>query len=367
MQKNKRVYLSPPQLSGREFDYVKEALESNWVAPAGPFLTRFEDALAQHAGVNHVLATNSGTSAIHLALLVLGVSKGDEVLCSSLTFIGSSNPIVYCGASPVFVDSEEQTWNMDPDLLAEAIEDRVKATGKLPKAIVVVHLYGMPAQMDRIMVIARQYGIPVVEDAAEAVGSVFQGRQAGALADIGVYSFNGNKIITTSGGGALLTNNPHWMAKARYLANQAKENLQHFEHYEVGYNYMLSNISAAIGLAQLEELSARVAERRRVYRLYKQFFSNYSFQNEPQDVFSNYWLTVCLTEDEGAVETIQRVAADENVELRRFWKPLHLQGVYRSSKSYLNGVSDRLFQTGICLPFCSEEVIENLAEKLRKG
>lgn len=367
MQERKRVYLSPPQLSGKEIEYVREALESNWVAPVGPFLNRFEEALGRHAGVKHVLATNSGTAAIHLALLAIGVEKGDEVLCSTLTFVGSANPILYCGAVPVFIDSETETWNMDPDLLEEAIKDRLNKTGKLPKAIIVVHLYGMPAQMDRIMAIAKRYGIPVVEDAAEAVGSVYHGRQAGSLGDIGVYSFNGNKIMTTSGGGALLSDNLEWITKARYLANQAKENVEHFEHNEVGFNYALSNISAAIGLAQLETIGERVQSRRENNEFYRGHFSGFRFQDESEGVYSNFWLSACLLGDEEQVRHFLDTAAMENIEVRRIWKPLHNQKAFESSLFYSSGVADELFSKGICLPYCPIEQINHLASRFKRN
>jgi len=354
MHTGRRIYLSPPQLTGKEQQYVTEALDSNWVAPLGPFVDRLEQALAAHAGVGYALATSSGTAAIHLALLALGVTKGDEVICSTLTFIGSANPIFYCGATPVFIDSERDTWNMDPDLLQQAIEDRKVKTGRLPKAIVVVHLYGMPAQMDKIMSVARAYGIPVVEDAAEAVGSFYHNRPAGSLGDIGIYSFNGNKIITSSGGGALLTNNSEWAARARYLANQAREDVPHFEHGEIGYNYRLSNISAAIGLAQLESLNEKVLTRRKVFDNYLNILPGSTYQHELPGMSSNRWLSAFCFKNPSLRDRLSKVLNENNMEARPVWKPLHLQEPLKKFPVWNNDVASSLFENGICLPSGSE-------------
>lgn len=346
-----RTFLSPPQLSGHEARYIQEALASGYIAPVGPQLDLFEQRLAELAGVNHALAVSSGTAAIHLALMVVGVGQGDEVICSSFTFAGSCNPIRYVGATPVWVDSERETWNMDPDLLEEAIADRLSKRGRLPKAIIVVHLYGMPAQMDQIMAVARKYGIPVIEDAAEAVGSLYKGRPAGGLADLGVYSFNGNKIITTSGGGALLGNNTEWMAKARYLATQAREPVVHYEHREIGYNYRLSNISAALGLGQLEDLQERVTRRRKVHEAYKSVFGkDYHFQPEPEGYFSNRWLTAVLFPAGRNPLSLMAELEKSDIESRPLWKPMHLQPVYQGFPVYGSGVSEELFNRGLCMP-----------------
>ncbi|MFM7194659.1 MAG: DegT/DnrJ/EryC1/StrS family aminotransferase [Bacteroidota bacterium] len=337
-------------MGGNELKYVEEAFRSNWIAPVGPHLDLFEQKLGEMAGVDHVLATSSGTAAIHLALLVLGVKAGDEVICSDLTFVGSCNPILYCGATPVFIDSEPVTWNMDPVLLAEAIEGRKAKTGRVPKAIIVVHLYGMPARMDEIMAIARAHGIPVIEDAAEAVGSRYKGRACGSIGDLGVYSFNGNKIITTSGGGALLSNNGEWIKKARFLATQAREPVPHYEHKEVGYNYRLSNICAAIGLGQLEVLDQRVRERREIHEAYRAAFPDFGFQEEPEGFFSNRWLTAVLLPEGMKPEEIVEEMESENIEVRRVWKPMGLQPALKCETGYEAHVSSNLFCCGVCLP-----------------
>ena len=281
---NNRIWLSPPHMSGEEVKYVQEVFDTNWVAPVGPHIGRFEDSLASYVGVKHAAALSSGTAAIHLALIVLGVQAGDEVICQSFTFSGSCNPILYQGAKPVFVDSESETWNIDPDLLKEAIDDRVRKTGRKPKAIIVVHLYGMPARMDEIMAVSQQYEIPVIEDAAEALGSDYKGRKCGSIGHLGVLSFNGNKIITTSGGGALLSNNEEWIKKARHLSTQAREPFPHYEHKDIGFNYRLSNVCAAIGLGQMSVIDSRVERKREIFNYYKRSIAHLqsiSFLDEP--------------------------------------------------------------------------------------
>ena len=364
-KQSKRIFLSPPELSGHESRYIREALESNYIAPIGPQLDEFERRLADLSGVRHALAVNSGTAAIHLALMVLGVGQGDEVICSTFTFAGSCNPIRYCGATPVFVDSESRTWNMDADALESAILDRTKITGKKPKAIIVVHLYGMPAEMDRIMSVARTHGIPVVEDAAEALGSTYRGRPAGGLADLGVYSFNGNKIITTSGGGALLSDNEHWIARARFLSTQARESEVHYEHREVGYNYRMSNISAALGLGQLDDLESRVQRRRRVFDDYRQMLgAAVEFQPEPEGSISNRWLTAVLLPGSVTPRSLVSKMEQHNIETRPLWKPMHLQPVYQDFPYYGDRLSDRLFACGVCLPSVSEPAATLVKEVL---
>lgn len=341
-------------MGGAEEKYVQDAFKTNWISPVGPHIAEFEKQLASYVGVDHCAALSSGTAAIHLALIVLGIKPGDEVICSSFTFSGSCNPVVYQGATPVFIDSESDTWNMDPNLLREAIADRIKK-GKKPGAIIVVHLYGMPSKMEEIMNIAREHGIPVVEDAAEAMGAHLNKKMMGSFGDIGILSFNGNKIITTSGGGALLSNNEALVKKVRFLATQARDPAPHYEHTEIGYNYRLSNVCAAIGLGQLEVINERVQQRRRIFEYYTKKLSvsgKVHFLPEKAGFFSNRWLTTVLIEDNnGKSATDVRVALEvENIESRPLWKPMHLQPVYRNAPYFGGTVSEKLFKEGLCLP-----------------
>ena len=353
---SKRIYLSPPHMGGEELTYIHQAFDTNWVSPAGPHIDTFEKELGAYNGIEYCAALSSGTAAIHLALVILGVKPGDEVICSSFTFSGSCNPIVYVGATPVFVDSELDTWNMDPVLLEEAILDRIKE-GKKPKAIVLVHLYGMPAKLNELMAVSRKYEIPVIEDAAEALGSTFFGQKAGTFGDFGVYSFNGNKIITTSGGGALVSKNEDWIKKARFLATQARDAAPHYQHSEIGYNYRLSNISAGIGLGQLKVIDDRVRQRRANFEFYRGALGHLpgiSFQPEMSGSFSNRWLTTILIDPSktGGItrEDIRIALEKENIESRPLWKPMHLQPVFQQFPSYGGGVSEKLFEQGLCLP-----------------
>ncbi|MCA6368027.1 MAG: aminotransferase class I/II-fold pyridoxal phosphate-dependent enzyme [Cytophagales bacterium] len=353
---SKRIYLSPPHMGGEELAYIHQAFDTNWVSPAGPHIDTFEKELGAYNGIEYCAALSSGTAAIHLALVILGVKPGDEVICSSFTFSGSCNPIVYVGATPVFVDSELDTWNMDPVLLEEAILDRIKE-GKKPKAIVLVHLYGMPAKLNELMAVSRKYEIPVIEDAAEVLGSTFFGQKAGTFGDFGVYSFNGNKIITTSGGGALVSKNEDWIKKARFLATQARDAAPHYQHSEIGYNYRLSNISAGIGLGQLKVIDDRVRQRRANFEFYRGALGHLpgiSFQPEMSGSFSNRWLTTILIDPSktGGItrEDIRIALEKENIESRPLWKPMHLQPVFQQFPSYGGGVSERLFERGLCLP-----------------
>lgn len=367
-----RIYLSPPHMTGEEIHYVQDAISSNWVAPVGPHLDAFEKELAAAVNVEDSVLVNSGTSAIHLGLLALGVKPGDEVICPTLTFCAAVNPVIYCGAVPVFVDVEPETWNLDPGLLEEAIKNRVQKTGKKPSAIIVVHLYGMPAKMKEIMGIAEQYEIPVLEDAAEALGSLYRGTPVGTLGDVGVFSFNGNKIITTSGGGALLSKKKKLLDRARYLREQAKEPLPYYEHKEIGYNYRLSNISAAIGRAQLKDLKNRVARRRKIFDSYVQKLCKkpgVSFQKEPDGHFSNRWLTVLLIEGNKKVtnESTRLLMEHANIECRLAWKPMHLQPVFKDYPVYRGEVAASIFNRGLCLPsgtLLSDEHIERIAKLL---
>jgi dTDP-4-amino-4,6-dideoxygalactose transaminase len=310
---------------------------------------------------------SSGTAGIHLALIILGVQQGDEVICSSFTFSGSCNPIVYLKATPVFIDSETDTWNMDPELLEEAIRARIKKIGKKPKAIIMVHLYGMPARIDAIMRIARQYEIPVIEDAAEALGSQYQGKKLGTFGDLGVYSFNGNKIITTSGGGALISENERWIQKAKFLATQARDPAPHYEHSEIGYNYRLSNICAGIGRGQLKVLDERVKQRRAIHAYYYQHLNTVqeiTFLNEIEEAFSNRWLTTILinsSDDKGLTREDVRAALErENIESRPLWKPMHLQPVFKDNPVFTNSNSEMLFHKGLCLPSGSDLTMNDL-------
>lgn len=348
-----RIWLSPPHLSGTELELVKKALESNWVAPAGPQLDAFEQDVESYTG-RPVVALNSGTAAVHLALQISGVQRGDEVICQSLTFSGSAFPILYTGAVPVFVDSEPDTWNISPALLEEVISDRIRKKGKVPKAIIYVHLYGMPAKIREINEIARRYNMVQIEDAAEAFGASYWGRPAGSLGDIGVFSFNGNKIVTTSGGGALCAEKV-LTDKARFLATQAKDSAPHYEHSSVGYNYRMSNICAAIGRGQLQVLPERIKRRRAIFDYYstKLNLPGITFLSEPHGHFSNRWLSTILINSKEAGfsrEDIRLALAAVNIESRPVWKPMHMQPLFRGAPSYTNGVSDSVFENGLCLP-----------------
>lgn len=353
---NTKIWLSSPHMGNREQEYVREAFETNWIAPLGPHVDGFERDLAAYTGAGHVAALSSGTAALHLALILLGVERGDEVICQSMTFSASANPIVYQGATPVFVDSEADTWNMDPALLEEAIKDRI-ARGTKPKAIIPVHLYGMPAKMDEIMAIAAAYDIPVVEDAAEALGSSYKDQACGTFGQLGVLSFNGNKIITTSGGGALTGNDEQLIKKARFLATQARDAAPHYQHSQIGYNYRMSNVCAGIGRGQMEVLNERVAQRRANYEYYLNQLSDLpgiTFVMEPEGFYSNRWLTTILVnpaESNGTTREDLRIALEkENIESRPVWKPMHLQPVFDTAPAYVNGTAEKLFDQGLCLP-----------------
>ncbi len=353
---NEKIWLSSPHMGGKEQEYVKNAFDSNWVAPLGPLVNGFEEALAKYTSALEVAALSSGTAALHLALIMLGVKAGDEVICQSMTFSASANPIAYLGAVPVFVDSEATTWNMCPDQLKIAIEDRL-AKGKKPKAIIPVHLYGMPANMPEIMAIANEYEIPVVEDAAEALGSTLNGQAMGTFGLMGILSFNGNKIITTSGGGALISDRKEYIEKSRFLATQARDNAPHYQHSEIGYNYRMSNVCAGIGLGQMEVLDERVAQRRANFAFYKKHLAalpGISLLEEPTGYFSNRWLSTILIDPalSGGIsrEKLADYLAADNIECRPLWKPMHMQPVFAAAPYYGSGVSERLFEQGLCLP-----------------
>ncbi len=354
MKLDKKIWLSSPHIGAAEQKYVKEAFDSNWIAPVGPHIDLFEKELSEVSENFNIAALSSGTAAIHLALILIGVQKDDYVICSSFTFSASANPIKYLGANPVFIDSDKETWNMCPQLLLTSIEEGVR-NNKKPKAIVLVHLYGMPAKIDEIIAIADRFEIPIIEDAAEALGSKYKGRQLGTFTQFGIYSFNGNKIITTSGGGALICNDRNKIERAKFLATQARDGAEHYEHSEVGYNYRLSNVCAAIGRGQLECLSDRVIRKREIFHFYKDQLSGISeinFLEERVDSFSNYWLTTILLDEGGTIdrEKLRLHLQKENIESRPLWKPMHLQPVFQSCKSYVNGVSEDLFERGLCLP-----------------
>ena len=351
-----KIWLSSPHMGDEELKNVQEAFATNWISPAGPFIALFEKNLAAYCGVKDAAVVQSGTAAIHLALRLLHIQQDDIVLCQSFTFVGSSNPILYEKATPVFIDSEKDTWNICPQALEEAILS-CRQKGQQPKAIIVVHLYGMPAKMPEIMALSQKYGIPVIEDAAEALGSAIHGKACGSFGDFGVLSFNGNKIITTSGGGALLSNNPESMTKARFLATQAKDNAPHYQHSEIGYNYRMSNIAAAIGVGQLKVLDQRVAARRANHNFYQSLLGEIKgvhFLPEPEGYFSNRWLTCVLIDPLQTAgisrEHVRLALAKENIESRPLWKPMHLQPLFEQAAFFGGSYSEELFANGLCLP-----------------
>ena len=365
MKKNK-IYLSPPHLSGKEIKNIKDAFSSNWISSTGPYVKRFESDLAKYCRRASACVVQSGTSAIHLAIRLLGVSQGDTVICQSFTFIGSCNPVIYEKGSLIFVDSEKDTWNMCPKSLKKALED-CKKRSITPKAIIVVHLYGMPAKMDEILKVASVFNVPVVEDAAEALGSKINGVPCGSFGRLSILSFNGNKIITTSGGGALLSNNDRDITEANFLSTQAKENRPFYEHKKLGYNYKLSNILSSIGVEQLKVLTKRVKKRRENYLFYYNLLNKVNgvtFLNEPSGYFSNRWLTCILVDKRKCGISADKIVSKleyEKIETRRLWKPMHMQPIFKEAKFFGNGISNVLFENGICLPSGS-----NLSPEERK-
>ena len=352
-------------MSMRELEFVKEAFATNWIAPVGPHVDAFEQEFCQVVGSSHAAAVSSGTAALHLALRLIGIQPGDEVFCSTLTFIATANPILYLGAKPVFIDSDRTSWNMDPTLLRKALDRRARQ-GKLPKAVVLAHLYGQSADLDSILKACDRYDVPLIEDAAEALGATFQGQAPGTFGRMGVYSFNGNKIITTSGGGMLVSEDKDLVARARFLATQARDSAPHYQHSETGYNYRLSNVLAGIGRGQLRVLSDRVAARRHNFEFYRRALGNLpGIQFMPEASFgrSSRWLT-CLTIDPDLFgqdrEQIRVALAEQNIETRPVWKPLHLQPVFNGYQTVGGAVSQRLFETGLCLPSGSNLTLEDL-------
>ncbi len=353
MSKTKKIYLSSPHLGRNEQKYVAEAFDTNWIAPLGPNVTKFEESLSGYMGASaEVAMLSSGTAALHLALEILGVKRDDEVLCQSFTFSASANPILYLGAIPVFIDSEKSTWNICPELLEQAIKERM-AKGKKPKAIIAVHLYGMPYLVDEVNAVAQRYDIPIIEDSAEALGSTYKNLKCGNLATLGVVSFNGNKIITTSGGGALVSKDWKTRDRAIFLATQARDDAPHYQHSHVGYNYRMSNVLAGIGRGQLEVLQDRVAARRANHDFYQESlkqFDTIQFLEEPEGFHSNRWLTTIVMESYEQREHLRLALLTDDIESRPLWKPLHEQPIFKNYPNKLNGVSSELFSKGLCLP-----------------
>ncbi len=351
----KKIWLSSPHMSGNEYKYVTEAFDTNWIAPIGPHLNKFEEDIQKYIGGSKVAALSSGTAALHLALMLLDIGEGDEVICSSFTFAASANPITYVNATPVFVDSENESWNMSPEYLEEAIKDRV-SKGKKPKAIILVYLYGGAAKVNEIIAIANKYDVPLIEDAAEALGATYKGKALGTFGEMGIFSFNGNKIITTSGGGALVSTNEEYISKSKFLATQARDNAPHYQHTQIGYNYRMSNVSAAIGVGQLEILDKHVKLRRGNFEFYKNELDvdGIEFIKEFDDTYSNRWLT-CITIDpkkfNGKTREDVRLALEkQNIETRPLWKPMHMQPVFEKYPFYGDRTSEFLFDVGLCLP-----------------
>jgi dTDP-4-amino-4,6-dideoxygalactose transaminase len=351
---SKRIYLSLSQQSGFEQEYIQRALKSNWITSGGPNVDEFENKLRNYFdNENFFTASNSGTSAIHLALILLDVKADDEVICQSMTFSASANPILYQNACPIFVDSEVDTWNICPEYLETAIKDRIKK-GKKPKAIIAVHLYGMPYRIDEVHSIADKYGIPIIEDSAEALGSSYKGKKCGSFGTFGILSFNGNKIITTSSGGALISSSKSFKEKAIFYATQSKDSAVHYQHSEVGYNYRMSNICAAIGLGQIKNLEDNIRFRRDNHLFYRETFKNIKkvqlFNNPSDDFFSNYWLNTILLETEEERESLRLAFEEANIESRPLWKPMHLQPLFEKYPYYGGKIAEKLFQKGLCLP-----------------
>lgn len=370
-----RILLSYVHMGGTERDWVEKAFESEWIVPLGPNVDEFEHRLEKYLGAPNVVALSAGTAAIHLALVALGVGSGDEVICQSFTFAASANPIKYQGADPVFVDSEPDTWNMSPDALEEAIIDRKKQTGHYPKAIIPVYLYGMPAKMDEIRAIADKYGIPIVEDSAEALGSEYKGKKCGTLGNYGCLSFNGNKIITTSGGGALVCHSKEEADRVKFYATQAREQRPYYYHETIGYNYRLSNVSAGIGCGQMDVLQPHVELRRAIHDFYTKELAEIDGlsvqQNPSTDFNSNFWLSTVLIDPKTGKdpESLRQFMLDAGVETRRLWRPMHMQPVFANAPYYGGTTCETLFDRGLCLPSGSglkEEELRYVADKIKE-
>ncbi|WP_339838344.1 DegT/DnrJ/EryC1/StrS family aminotransferase [uncultured Flavobacterium sp.] len=351
---SEKIWLSSPHMGGNEQKYVQEAFDTNWVAPLGPNVSGLEKDIEHYLREDmHVAALSSGTAALHLGLVLLGVKAGDEVLCQSMTFSASANPILYLGAIPVFIDSEKDTWNLCPLALEEAITDRI-AKGKKPKAIIGVHLYGMPFKVEEIMAVSKKYGIPVLEDSAEALGSTYKGQKCGTFSDLAALSFNGNKIITTSGGGALVCKEKAVKDKTIFFATQSRDNAPHYQHSEIGYNYRMSNICAGIGRGQMEVIDLRVSQRRAMHSFYQEVFKDNQevsvFKEPHEDYFSNHWLSAILLDSYEKREALRLFLEKADVESRPLWKPMHLQPIFEKYPYYGTTVSEDLFKKGLCLP-----------------
>ncbi len=377
-----KIWLSLAHMGGAEQQYIREAFDTNWVTPLGPNVDGFENdikewLIRQGGEEKFITALASGTSAIHLALVLMGIGKGDEVICQSFTFAASANPICYVGATPILIDSEPGTWNLSPELLEEAIADRKKKSGKLPRAIIVVHLYGIPARMNEILAIANRYGIPVIEDAAEAMGSIYDGKPCGTLGNYGIFSFNGNKMITTSGGGALICNSKSDSDKAKFYATQAREPFPHYQHEKIGYNYRMSNISAGIGRGQMQTLDYHIERRRAIHSMYTEKLRNIPgiTVKEPQSdapMKANFWLTCIEIDSTITGKTRDEIAAQlaaADIESRPLWKPMHMQPVFAQAPAYTNGISQAAFECGLCIPsgpMVTDENIDYIVEQLTK-
>lgn len=371
---NEKILLCLAHMSGKEQQYIQEAFDTNWIVPLGPNVNGFEDDIRAFLGENkEVVALSSGTAAIHLALVYLGVKAGDEVMVQSFTFCASANPVVYQGATPVFVDSEPDTWNMDPQLLDEAIQDRIQKTGKKPAAIITVSLYGMPAKMDELLAVSTKYDIPLIEDSAEGMGSLYKGRKCSTFGHFGVLSFNGNKMITTSGGGALICPDETTKERIMFYATQAREAYPYYQHERIGYNYRMSNICAGIGRGQMSVLDEHVAHHKKVHQMYVDLLGKMDqvkvMSNPSSDFNSNYWLSTITLKGMNPDEL--RLALErEGIESRLLWKPLHLQPVFADSPAYLNGTSEQLFETGLCLPsgpMVTEDDVRYIAKNIKKN
>lgn len=346
-----RIFLSPPHIGGNELKYIIEAFEANYIAPVGENLNKFEEVITDFTGAKYALAVSSGTSAIHLALRCLGISEGDEVFASTFTFIGSVVPILYERAIPFFIDSETKSWNLDPNLLYDELKERKENNQKLPKALIVTHLYGESADIEKIKSICDEFGVLLIEDSAESLGATFNSKQTGTFGKAGIYSFNGNKIITTSGGGILVSDDEEFIKEARFLSTQARENFLHYEHNTYGYNYRMSNIVAGIGRGQMEVLNERIERKREVFDLYQKFLGDsVEFMPELENSKGNRWLSAILFKEAKFVNQVIEALEKENIESRPLWKPMHLQPLFKDSKSRLNGVSEELFNRGLCLP-----------------
>lgn len=367
-----KIWLSPPHLTGEEQQYIKEAFDTNWIAPKGTNIEAFEEAIKKYTKTQHCTVLTSGTAAIHLALIILGIKEADEVICPTFTFAATINPVCYIKATPIFVDSERETQNMSPKKLEEAIKERI-AKGKKPKAILLVHIYGMPAKIDEIQKIATKYQIPIIEDAADTLGATYKNQKVGTFGEIGIYSFNGNKIITTSGGGAIISNKKEHTEKAKYLATQAREEAPHYQHTEIGYNYRMSNVLAGIGRGQMEVIDDRIKARRENFKKYKKELKEIkeiTFTEEPENTKSNRWLTTIQTDTYQRREKIRKQLQKENIETRPLWKPMHLQPVFKKYPAYINGTAEDLYNKGLCLPSGSKlktADIQRIVKSIKKA